>query len=396
MAERTLILYDDGDWSQGHYRGIFGLYLRALLAAGLRVAALCPQPAALRDDLAGLPEETLRRGQIQGVAATGLKTKYRRLKPLTRIAWRARAAAAVHTARQRLGTDAPVFFMNINHLRGPLWTDRPGGRLLPAPRAAFSYDSSVIRRNPDNPAALQKQFHFLAEPGCRAFGVTDEKMTAPMQAALPHLRVVFLPDATCTDTAPSPLVQPLQKRADGRPVIGLLGMLHKRKGLLEAVQAATTRPDLFFLFAGACDLNKMTPAEADTVQAFLDHPPENCLCHTERIEDEAQLNDLVQHVDLVWALYPGFPNSSGLLTKAGWFGKPCLVAAGNTCMADRVQTYRLGLSASAENPRAVSTAIDRLLSPERPRPQTDTFRDAFSQQALQSALLELVSALHAG
>ncbi len=393
MAEQTLILYDDGDWSQGHYQSIFGLYLRALLNAGLRVAALCPRPEALRHNLDDLPDEPLRRCLFLPTRETGLKTKYRRLKPVARLAWSARAAASIHTARRRLGADVPVFFMNINHLRGPLWTDRIARRLMPEPRAAFSYDSALIRRRPDPTAALRRQFHFLAEPGCRAFGVTDEAMTAPMQAAFPDLHTVFLPDATPTATAPSPLIHPLRNQANGRPVIGLLGRLHKRKGLLEAIQTAGSRPDLFFLFAGDCDLGKMSPDEEQTVRSFFESPPENTLCHLQRIADEAQFNDLVRHVDLVWALYPGFPNSSGLLTKAGWFEKPCLVADGNTCMADRVRRYRLGVCVRPGNPNAVSAAIDQLLGPDAPHPQTDAFRAAFSQEALRSALLEMVETL---
>jgi glycosyltransferase involved in cell wall biosynthesis len=217
--------------------------------------------------------------------------------------------------------------------------------------------------------------------------VTDEKMVEPMQQAFPDIEILFLPDTTLEKVSSSPLTKQISGNSKGRKIVGLLGMLHKRKGLLDAVNLAKKRTDIFFVFAGAYDLNKMTAEEAAVVQAFFDTPPENGFVHLERIAEEAEFNALVQQMDLIFAVYPNFTNSSGLLTKAGIFGKPILVAEGNTCMADRVRKYNLGLTTPSGNIQAQSDALDRLLTEETRI--SNAFQADFNKQALQSALNDL-------
>ncbi len=385
MSEPAMILYDDGDGSEGHYQSIFGLYLQALLQNGIRVSAVCSYPDPLRDWLAKHCPERADHCVFHQITGKTLKKKYRRLKPLTRAAWWAHAGQTVRRIHRMDNHSGAVFFMNTNHLRGGLRTDRLSDWLMPCPWSTLTYDSSSVR---GKEASLKHQFHFLTAKRCSAFGVTDEKMVGPMQKAFPETRIVFLPDTTPKEIGTSPLATEIMKRAEGRKTVGLLGMLHKRKGLLSALKLAEARTDLFFVFAGACDLNKMTPEEKRFVTEFFERSPENCFFHLQRIEAEAEFNALMQLIDLVFAVYPGFTNSSGLLTKAGWFGKPCLVAAGDTCMADRVKKYNLGLALPSDTLSACSDAIDQLLSEETRDPTS--FQNDFSENALQTALRRLL------
>lgn len=384
----SLILYDDGEWSEGHYQSIFCLYLKALLQNGMKVHAACPKPEAVRDWLEKQAPQQAVHCTFHRTGGRKLKQKFRRLKPLTRLQWWLRTAVAVRQIRKADGHAGPVFFMNINHLRDALWSDRLTGLIFPFPWGAFSYDSSCVR---GGKAALEEQFQFLRATSCKAFGVTDEKMTAPMQSAFPNLRIVFLPDTTPEEVSSSPLAEQILTFSKGRKIVGLLGMLHKRKGLLTVLELAARRSDLFFLFAGACDLNKLSASEKMEVELFFNRPPENCFCHLERIDDEAEFNALVSLTDLVFAVYPGFTNSSGLLTKAGLFGKPCLVAEGDTCMADRVKKYNLGACVPANDANACSEAINRLL--DDAGQNHESFRTDFNERALQRALNRLTGAL---
>lgn len=390
MSEQAIILYDDGDWSEGHYQSIFGLYVKACLQNGMRVSAACPQPEVIRSWIAERCPELSDLCTFHQTAGSQLKKKYRRLKPLTRAAWWARAGQTARRIRRLDGHSGSMFFMNVNHLRGALWTDRLADLLMPCPWSAFIYDSSSVRRGSVDLQLLQRQFNFLTAKQCKAFGVTDEKMVAPMQEAFPDVHILFLPDTTPEETAEtSPLAGEILQQANGRKIVGLLGMLHKRKGLLTALKLAEARPDLFFVFAGAMDLNKMSTEEQTFVTELISRQPENCFFHLQRIEEEAEFNALVKIVDLVYAVYPGFTNSSGLLTKAGLFGKPCLVAAGDTCMADRVEKYHIGLAAPSDDIAACAAATDQLLSGEE---RNDTvFRNDFSEEALQSALARLLT-----
>ncbi len=375
----SIILYDDGDWSKGHYEGIFGLYAKALLESGYALSAACPRPELIRRQLGPLAEQC----RFHRTKERELKSRFRQLKPLTRLLWWARTGRAVRRIRRTDGHRGPVFFMNINHLRGALWSDSLSDRLMPCAWNAFTYDSSCVRgRDTD----LRSQFQFLHAARCSAFGVTDEKMVEPMQTAFPKIRIQFLPDATPEEVSSSPLLEPIRRLADGRKTVGLLGMLHKRKGLIDALKLAEARPDVFFVFVGACDLSKMTPDEKTFATSFMERRPENCFFHLERIETEAEFNALVQQMDLIFAVYPGFANSSGMLTKAGLFGKPCLVADGDTCMADRVKKYRMGAAVPAGDIQAVSDALDTLA-----REDSAVFRDDFSGAALSTALKKLIS-----
>jgi glycosyltransferase involved in cell wall biosynthesis len=377
---QSVLLYDDGDWSEGHYEGIFGLYAKALLENGYTVSAACPRPGLIRRQLGELAEKC----SFHQTNGRELKAKHRQLKPLTRLMWWMRAGQTVRRIQRADGHRGPVFFMNINHLRGALWSDSLSDRLMPCPWSAFTYDSSCVR---GKQADLKKQFHFLSAGKCTGFGVTDEKMVEPMQAAFPKIRIQFLPDATPEETGEPPaFAREIRGLSRGRKTAGLLGMLHKRKGLLDALKLAETRPDIFFVFAGACDLSKMTPDEKAFATSFIERRPENCFFHLKRIETEAEFNALVQQLDIVLAVYPGFSNSSGLLTKAGLFGKPCLVAEGDTCMADRVKKYRMGAAVPAGDIQAMSDAINTLASED-----STAFRNDFSGAALSAALKKLIS-----
>lgn len=390
---QSIILYDDGDWSEGHYKSLFCLYLKACLQNGLNVAAICPQPDEVRTWINTHCPRYSNNCAVHKTRGKSLKSRYHRLKPVIRLIWRARAGRIVRRIHRMTGSQGGVLFMNINHLRGRVWTDRFADRLMPFPWSAMIFDSSCVRQTTGAPDSqtLRNQFYFLTAKNCKAFGVFDEKMISPLQKVFPKVSILFLPDATPEEVCETtPFIADILRCSKGRKIVGLLGMLHKRKGLLTALKLAATRMDIFFVFAGAYDLNKMLPEEKKSVLAFFARPPENCFCHLQRIEDEAEFNALVQLVDILFAVYPGFTNSSGLLTKAGIFGKPCLVAAGNTCMADLVRKYNIGICVPEDDFKACSEAIDHLLSPDnRELRRYKEFRHDFGEQALQTALQKI-------
>lgn len=388
MSQNSIILYDDGDWSEGHYQSIFFLYTQAYLKNGVRVSVACPQPDVIQQQIMESCPEAVDLCRFHKIPSRNLKQKFRRLKPLTRAAWWARAGRITRRIHRLDHHSGPVFFMNITHLRGTVWTDRFTDRLMPTPWAAFIYDSSCVRGRPIDPKSIQHQFNFLHTTSCQAFGVMDEKMVAPLQKVFPEINIQFLPDTTPEEiNALPPFAEKINPRSKGRKIVGLLGMLHKRKGLIKALELAEKRTDLFFVFAGACDLSKMTDEEKIFVHGLIDHQPENCFFHLHRIEKESDFNALLQQIDLVYAVYPHFTNTSGLLTKAGLFGTPCLVAEGDTCMADRVQKYDLGATVPADDLSAYSKAIDALLS--ETHSTCSNFPNDFNALALQNALRTL-------
>lgn len=391
----SILLYDDGSWAEGHYQSLFCLYTKACLNNGMTVHAACPRPDAVEHWLKIHCPQYESRCTIHPITSRPLKSKYRNLKPLIRLVWRMRAGRVIRKIHRATNRIDLVLFTNTHHLLGNVWTDRFTDLLMPYPWTSFTFDSSAVRP-PDGQIdirRLQQQFSFINAKQCTTFGVADEKMIEPMQQAFPTKRIVFLPDATLEETVEStPMTQEILRRAVGRKIVGLMGLLSRRKGLFTAIELAARRPDIFFVIAGAC---KVAPASDDGqfVQRAIEHSAENCFFHLKRIEDETQFNAFVALLDIVFAIYPGFTNTSGLLTKAGLFKKPCLVADGNTCMADRVKQYNIGLAIPPNDLPACSKAIDRLLGPESAQINANfnAFRKAFDEQALQKALAQLTS-----
>jgi glycosyltransferase involved in cell wall biosynthesis len=231
---------------------------------------------------------------------------------------------------------------------------------------------------------------------CRGVGVLDAGMAIGLQ---PQIRnpVVTFPDFT-DESAPDrefAVVQTLQQQAKGRPVIGLLGSLNKRKGLLTLLEAALRSPskDWFFVFVGQLSTYTMSPAEIDRLNAIVASAPSNCLFHLERIPDEPQFNALVETCDVLFAAYENFPYSSNLLTKAAVFSKPVIASQGG-CMGEQVKQFQLGVTIAEGNVDQCVAALQQLCDYSSAdlafNPDFAGYRQQNSIAQLRTALQELL------
>lgn len=194
---------------------------------------------------------------------------------------------------------------------------------------------------------------------CPAVAVLDEGIAPLLQARL-HKPVIVFPDIA-DDSEPDAAYAPAQairRRAQGRTVVGLLGALSQRKGVMTLLDMLASAParDWFFVLAGELVVDSFTPAEQARLAALAAAPPENCLLHFQRIPDEPQFNALVVACDSLFAAYIHFLSSSNLLTKAALFEKPIVVSAGY-CMGERVARYGIGRAVPAADPDAALAAL---------------------------------------
>ena len=140
-------------------------------------------------------------------------------------------------------------------------------------------------------------------------------------------------------------------QAKGKKVIGLLGSLEKRKGVLtfiELSQQAMFGDKWYFILAGKLARNTFNTEELTLIDNFISANPDNCFLFFDYIKDEADFNALINVCDLIFAVYEKFPHSSNILTKAAIFQKPVIVSGGYY-MAELVNEYKLGWTVEERN-----------------------------------------------
>ena len=217
---------------------------------------------------------------------------------------------------------------------------------------------SLARYRPFNNQAI------LRSPRCKAFGILDERECAKLHTILPNKDIIPFPDFT-EETLPSretELVRKLRYEAHGRKVIGLLGSMEKRKGLLTLLNIAqiVKEKDWFFVFVGRLAISTFTGKQLEYIKSIIKSNPKNCFFHFERIPEESEFNAVINECDLLFAAYENFKHSSNLLTKSAIFKKPIIVSKG-FCMAKRVESFSLGTTVLEGDVNAMIEAIHSLL-----------------------------------
>jgi len=208
-------------------------------------------------------------------------------------------------------------------------------------------------------------YKILRSTKCKAIAVLDEVRAINLKYL--GKKIVVFPDVAddATVDVTCDIVQKVRKAADGKKVIGLLGYLEKRKGILSLIEIAkkTTQEPWFFIFAGVLAKDTFSLDEIKIITHFVNSNPLNCFFYFDRISEESQFNALVKQCDVLYAVYKKFPSSSNILTKAAIFKKKILVASGY-CMASRVDKFNLGASVDEDNVVQHISSLKLLLDQE--------------------------------
>lgn len=171
----------------------------------------------------------------------------------------------------------------------------------------------------------------------------DEGCTVAMKDLAGDKPVIEFPDITNTSivNAENSLAKKIRSIVGSKKLVVCLGALQKTKGLRQLCEAAIDPclQDVFFFFGGSVHWGGTSPDEQSFICSVWETAP-NVLTHLQRFDDSV-MNELIQESDLVFAAYTNFPNSSNVMTKAAFFGKPLVVSDG-FLMAERVRRHRLG------------------------------------------------------
>jgi glycosyltransferase involved in cell wall biosynthesis len=385
----------------GHHETYLRLFTQTLLDAGYRVAAFTPQPEQLTDWAVHTCPDRLEQLTTFSLVYS---RKYRVPGPLSiffdKLAWVRFVAGAIKSAGVQPDL---VFHTWLDNCITPGLTAALTDLVMPFRWSGLYFHPwylrqnlrfARVRRGPlSTEAALQSH-------RCPAVAVLDEGIADRLHLRLNGKPVIVFPDpadASPPDRDFSP-VREIRERAQGRTIIGLIGALAKRKGVLTLLEVArqAAAESYFFVFAGQLMLNSFLPEEQRLIQTWLQALPENCYCYPQRLPSEAQFNAIIDTCDIIFAAYHHFLSSSNLLAKAALFEKPVIVSEGY-CMGERVHQYRLGLTVDEDNvPQSLAAVqqLDKQLDFDQgyPTARFAEYRQAHSNERLHSAFMQLLAA----
>ena len=182
---------------------------------------------------------------------------------------------------------------------------------------------------------------------CRAVIVPDPWLRDRLLAKDSDWRVLAMPEIA--DVRPpaseNPQVRRLRAAAGSRRIVGLLGNINRRKGILSFLEMAvhSRERDLPLFFVAAGDFSPTSCGnDYAALAAACTSAPNNFLFLPDRLTDGPEFNAHVDACDVVFAAYIDFPYQSNLLTKAAAFAKPVVVSRGFV-MEKRTVEYNLGL-----------------------------------------------------
>ena len=376
----------------GHHASYLKLYAEVALSLGFEIMLFCPDPQETQNLLVSDLKRYEHRIKFFPLDEPGESSfPVRLLRPALRGfgLWLA-AARAVKKAHREAGVLPDlVFFLWLDsyatHLQSRYLIDSIfpydwSGLLFHPYQLRLPLRFPALRRGPLDLCETLKARH------CRALGVLDEGVAAGLQLKLPDRAVIVFPDLgdQSAPDADYPLLKTIVAKARGRKIISLLGSLEKRKGVLALLEVAQSgaAEDCFFVFAGAIGEGSFAADERAHIARVADSRPDNCLFHFQFIPGESQFNALVAVSDVLFAAYDNFLHSSNILLKAALFRKPVIVSSGH-CMAERVNSYRLGMTIEYGNSEQCLDAIREL---SRPRCQVleDEEADYDGYQAMHS------------
>ncbi|MBD2189069.1 glycosyltransferase family protein [Pseudanabaena mucicola] len=388
----------------GHHPTYANFVTQAFLQSNYQVVVLCPNPNEMYESIRlSIPEkagnlivETLIDVQLSPIKkikkSTLLLVLYRWYEALKRI----------KKASKKYNFDPDFVFFNYFddyiYFAYPTSSASFKCRLLyDAINFVFPYKwlGIVFHTGSEDKLVNPNMYKILDSKKCQSFSVLNEKSAEKLRFL--NKRIVILPD-TADVSLPSsiyPVAQQIKEKANGRPIIGLLGALHKRKGVLpfiEIVKKLSNYP-YFFLLAGILDRNSFSPDELGMITEFCDSDPENLFFFFERIPIEANFNSLVSQCDILYLVYECFASSSNIMTKAAFFNKPVLVAHGYL-METLVKEFNLGLSASNQNIEQQIECLETILNKEKflskvGQPKFEDFRLLTSREKFNTNLLSL-------
>lgn len=388
----------------GHHPMYFTQFTESFMRCGAKVIGLCPEPEAalgnLKPALAGSGNVVF--AKLPTGKRSFFNGKFEGDPARTYARWR-RAAETLADTEAATGFKADLVFFPyldsyLRFLPFPQIPDivlhRPWSGLYLRNHHHGEPDSftKILRMFAKGDALLKSRF-------CKGVGVLDERFIPAMER-LTGQQITAYPDVTQDGLPESPfaLSETIQRIAKGRTIVGMIG-LERRKGFLTMVRAAAIarreNAPLFFVCAGVYHRGEYSNDELHELDALAKDIQEGSVDNIHwdpaagRIRDEADFNSLFSIFDIAWAAYENFQGSSGTLSKAALFEKPCIATQGE-CIGLRVERYRMGATIREASAEEAFAAILRLAEASPEQPRYDEYRRDHSLERLDRILTDLL------
>lgn len=408
MTHRPLIVLADPEWI-GHRETYFREFVLSLHRVGADVIALCPNPTKLTS--LGLDPSRLYGELLTEPQRLPLLRRLFQDPVNTHLRWRY-LKRALHKAEAKVGRPADFLFLpwldcylrvSLSQKLASAQVDTPWAGLYFRPNHLV--DEQLKIRTTTFFQAAAKGDGLLRSSNCRAVAILDETMRPALETTT-RKPVILFPDIT-DESAPdpeTPFARQIRERANGRKVIGLIGM-EPRKGVTTMLKAADVarekRLPWLFVLAGTSCLPQYSPSERRFIEEHIAQSRDassnsNVLFPDEfkPIPDGPAFNGVMDAFDVLFIAYHDFLGSSNVLTKSSILKKP-VVSTELGCIAHRTKVHQLGLTIPQGDAEACCKAIEKLLQGvdwnEKPlHPQHGEYHSEHSRDALDRSMQRLI------
>jgi glycosyltransferase involved in cell wall biosynthesis len=394
---RTVALVDT-EWV-GHHPVFFREMASSLRRLGVSVIGLCPEPDEVRDEMIETQALCVR---SRSVVSPMLDND----PALTALRW-SRTAAALRSAEQRCGRRADlVFFAHLDSYLRFLPIPQFPGLILGRPWTGLYFRNHhlawPVHSIRDRLRQAAKGDGLLRSASALDLvGVLDERFDEELHRRTGRTAILFPEIAEPrAPRAVTERVSELRARSHGRPIVGLVGHIDKRKGLLTFLQLARAchNQPVYFAVVGRLDSRTFSKAEANAIEAARIHLADTLYLDPEsEWVPDGEYDAMFESLTIVWAGYEDFPGSSNALTWAARHEIP-LLATDEGCIGERVRRYSLGLTFPGGNVQRAKEALETLLT-RRDELKADAefacYRNLNSRRRLDQTFGEILGALGA-
>lgn len=369
MKQKHIVVVD-GAWA-GHHPSYVKAFVRILFEAGYKVSVFCPAPEEIKLWL--LRSHPFERDRFDAYYFSDRDVRFPKFLParikalLTCLGRWVRISNAMKEICS--STDKPdmIFFAWLDSYLNRYMPARLIDKWFPYPWSGLYFHPRHYRNKSGNLLAEKyvppsESLVANSRMAC-SLAVLDEGVIHKLRAYLCEKEVFVFPDFS--DEIPPEInyyvIEEIKTKANGRKIIGLIGSLERRKGLLTLLRVARQPASQGWLFvvAGEFAAQSFSKQELNEIKLFFDEPRDNIFAHFGKISDDAQFNALLKLCDVIFAVYEDFPHSSNLVTKAAKYGKTILVSTGGY-MEEVVRKYELGEAVPAGDIQAALAFLGRI------------------------------------
>ena len=398
IAEKRTVVLAEPIWTRGHYETQMYLFLSILLPKNCRLIVLCAEPEKVKAWAADIQPDFQNKlfaahfSLIDDLGRTKLKAGQ---------AW-PYLSETLYQAEAGSGWRIDMVFINsLDIIIYGNWRAWFLKRRFEYPWAGL-YVTPAFRLKRNSWKRVKRFVQLLIFKGvrnCQAIAILDEGTELQMQSFFKERQVFVLPDVT-DERLPLPLPEKFSKikeEARGRTIIGMVGLLQKRKGWLNFLRAipAMDPEKCFFLTAGYLHLADYSEEEQLEMERLMDSlEVANCHFALDYIDDPAEVNAYISLCDVIYLCYERFYYSSGIMTKAAALKKFMVVTEGY-CMGERVAKYGLGLTVKEGDLDEIIAALTTLAEVETraammPTAQFDKYMEFHNVRMLDTVLSEIL------